>query len=63
MTFRETTCTLAEAKATAVSAITSAFTDPRPPVALAWKENSKRRWLSMAIDTVKLFERLQSHYP
>ena len=62
MTFRETTCTLAEANATAVSAITSALTDPRPPVALAWKENSKR-WLSMAIDTVKLFERHQTPYP
>ena len=37
MTLRDTIWTLADAKATAVSAITSAFTEPRPPVALAWK--------------------------
>lgn len=43
MTLRDTTCTLADAKATAVSAITSAFTDPRPPVALAWNYNNAWR--------------------
>lgn len=56
MTLRDTTCTLADAKATAVSAMTSAFTDPRPPVALAWnKNNADYGWLVIEYSVVKLW--------
>ena len=36
MTFLDTSCTLAEVKATAVSAIISACMDPNPPVTLLY---------------------------
>lgn len=38
MTFKATSWTLAEANATAVSAMISDWPDPRPPVTLLWKK-------------------------
>ena len=47
MTLRETSCTFAEARATAVSAMISACTEPRPPVTLRYSNRTQTTTLNI----------------
>ena len=58
----DTNGTLAEARATAVSAITSAFADPSPPVALVCKEK-KIGVVTQKNEVCKSKVKERSHHP